>query len=505
MNAIFNLAGADYVNRALSRIINDMQFENLFLIGIDENALKHVNAQATEKYLVRKEIAPQLYSSKVGYDKISPLDAEIVNSVAPYLSNMVKMYSRTQWGLLSYEERLRKVYIHLEYWNFIIDKYNIDMFVTQNVPHEIYDYIIYVLCKIKGVKTGFTYFNPTYANSYALTDINEHCPEVRIEYERLYKQYINSEIDDIILSAEYQNIFDIQSGNSNVEKTPYYMKTKPKKAYNTGKPSAPSIFMRASNMLGNFKKYGVKGYINDVYLPAKEQAQIIENNSKRLNIMLAEYNQYWEEKSQNIEFDKLKYIYFPLHMQPECSSLPLGGCFENQILAIKMLSASLTQGYYILVKENPKQTITQRQKEFIDDLCLLKNVKLVSKATDTFELLDNCIAVASITGTAIWEGIFKAKPAIMFGNFITEHAPGVFKVTTNEQCIKALDTILQGEVLITLKHLKVFMLAMQNVCLPADLQHLAGNTEQEKEDNMYKLFLHVFEKMEILQKESVLL
>lgn len=68
-----------------------------------------------------------------------------------------------------------------------------------------------------------------------------------------------------------------------------------------------------------------------------------------------------------------KFIYVPLHMQPELTTCPLGGQFADQLLMVRMLSAHLPKGYRLYVKEHPDQlrhTLTHpsaRSAEFYDE------------------------------------------------------------------------------------------------------------------------------------------
>ncbi len=62
-----------------------------------------------------------------------------------------------------------------------------------------------------------------------------------------------------------------------------------------------------------------------------------------------------------------KYIFFPLHYQPEKNTSPLGGVFENQLLAVKILSEAVPENWIIYVKEHPRQfSYVMRQRHYRD-------------------------------------------------------------------------------------------------------------------------------------------
>ncbi len=484
MNAIFRLGEKNNMHEALCRVINELDLEYLFILCRTDSDLSAIKHKVTETYFRTNDLNKQ-YKDKFGGDDITPLDKTTLDAFSPYLFNVIKMYERMLDIVSGFDERMIKIWKHVEYWNHIITKYNVNLVVFHMVPHEIYEYIIYALCKIKNVKIAFTYFNPLYSHSYVMTDIEDHCSKVKCEYQRLQNVLANIDIEKIYLQTEYENMFKVQIGSNDAEKTPFYMKTSTKK--NEKIPvenKLISLKRRTVALNKNFKKHGVLGYINNIYLPAYKRDQKHFKNLAKMEKEVKKYFSYWDSKCENFDYKSGKYIYFPLHMQPECTTLPLGGWFSDQLLAIKILANNLPDDVFILVKENPKQTMRARSKMFVDEIYNIKNVKLLPRNANTYLLTENSLAVASITGTVIWEAIFKSKPAIMFGHFITEYAPGVFYVSSNEECKHVMNKILNEQIIITQKDLKIFMLAMQNCSLPGNLSPELPSTASE----MYKLF-----------------
>ncbi len=110
-----------------------------------------------------------------------------------------------------------------------------------------------------------------------------------------------------------------------------------------------------------------------------------------------------------------RYIYFPLHLQPELTTSALGGAYADQLSALEILSRMLPEGYWIYVKDNPKQTEMQRGPLFFKRLTALKNVRLVDLGLSSRDLIKASEGVALITGTAGWESLFYGKPVLAFG------------------------------------------------------------------------------------------
>ena len=119
---------------------------------------------------------------------------------------------------------------------------------------------------------------------------------------------------------------------------------------------------------------------------------------------------------ENKDFDlDLKFVYFPLHLQPEMTTAAIGGQYSDQLLAIEKLSRILPSNYFIFVKENPKQGGQMRGRHFFGRLNQIQNVQWLPSWANTHELIDKCQFVATITGTVGWEAIRKGKNVLVFG------------------------------------------------------------------------------------------
>ncbi len=120
-----------------------------------------------------------------------------------------------------------------------------------------------------------------------------------------------------------------------------------------------------------------------------------------------------------------RFVYFPLHLQPELTTAALGGVFADQLLAVEALSAWVPQGCFLYLKENPKQTEKQRGSNFYQRLRALPNVRLLGCQENSADLIRNSVGVATITGTAGWEALFLGKPVLVFGAAWYREFPGV--------------------------------------------------------------------------------
>ena len=89
-------------------------------------------------------------------ETLEPLDQEILDQLAPYWFVAFKMMDRhSPETIYSYQTRVDMLLEHVKYWETILTQNKVDCFISNNYPHEVYDYIIYALCKSKGIKTLF--------------------------------------------------------------------------------------------------------------------------------------------------------------------------------------------------------------------------------------------------------------------------------------------------------------------------------------------------------------
>ena len=133
----------------------------------------------------------------------------------------------------------------------------------------------------------------------------------------------------------------------------------------------------------------------------------------RLNVQRALVNAktlrtYRELMISEPALDK-KYIYFALHFQPERSTQPEGGFFDQQYLAVSLLATALPSDWRIYVKEHPRQfdvwppdlrKMYARSDDFYKKLVELGNVSLIDPSFDSEELVEHAQLTGTITGTS---------------------------------------------------------------------------------------------------------
>lgn len=110
-----------------------------------------------------------------------------------------------------------------------------------------------------------------------------------------------------------------------------------------------------------------------------------------------------------------KFIYFPLHVDPEASTSVLAPMFTDQAAIIEAISKAMPVDMKLVVKEHFPM-LGRRPRGFYDRIRKLPGVALVSPHQNSFELILRSSLVCVITGTAAWEAIVLKRPALLFGS-----------------------------------------------------------------------------------------
>ena len=112
------------------------------------------------------------------------------------------------------------------------------------------------------------------------------------------------------------------------------------------------------------------------------------------------------------EIPNQKFVYFPLHVDPEASTMVLSPYHTNQLAVIENLSKSIPSDHVLLVKEHIPM-IGFRPRDFYKTIRSFPRVILVSPNFDQFSLISKASYVCSITGTAGLEGLLLRKKVLL--------------------------------------------------------------------------------------------
>ena len=379
------------------------------------------------------------------------LDAELINKIASNELIGIKMMDRMDpdHRSFSFDERQRHFRKLLSKWLGIIDQLNIELFISASIPHRVFDYALYLACKIKGIKTLMYKITPFQDVLVPISDIDYMPETILMSYNEIKEK---RETDIIILPNKILNSINLLK-QSYEEAEPEYMKIQKK----TSKTSYLRILIKKHNLEKLFKLfkptknyYKVKKKKLEETFPKLYQSMIYIYNGRKYKNKL---KIYYESLCTKINIKEEKFIFVALHYQPEETTCPSAGHYVNQNLIIENLAELLPNDIKIVVKEHSSQFHpsmeghTGREKWFYDDLLNIPQVVFVSSNDSSFNYIDNAIAVVTATGTIGWEAVVRGKPVLIFGNAWYEYCDNVFRIKSKNDINKALNKILYGELL----------------------------------------------------------
>jgi hypothetical protein len=123
-----------------------------------------------------------------------------------------------------------------------------------------------------------------------------------------------------------------------------------------------------------------------------------------------------------------KYVLYPIHFQPEASTLVQAPMYVDQLALLRDIAASLPVGHRLYVKEHVSNR-GRRPIEFYDEIRAIPAARLLGPDEDTWALIRGAAAIAVITGTVGWEGLMFDKPVVTFGNVFFNLHPSVLRAS----------------------------------------------------------------------------
>lgn len=146
---------------------------------------------------------------------------------------------------------------------------------------------------------------------------------------------------------------------------------------------------------------------------------------------------------KNVDVTK-KFIYYPLHIEQERSTLIATPFYTNDIEFIKNIAKSVPIDHILYVKEHPSQlTRHWRNKDFYQNLEKIPNVTVIHPHSSSIELLKNCSMVITRSGTVALEAVFYEKPSITCADFDYTLLPSVERLGKIEDLPKLISQSLE--------------------------------------------------------------
>ncbi len=115
------------------------------------------------------------------------------------------------------------------------------------------------------------------------------------------------------------------------------------------------------------------------------------------------------------ELPTSKFVYYPLHFDPEASTMVFAPYHTDQINVVECLAKATPPSMKVVVKEHLPM-VGLRPAGFYERLKRIPGVVLASPTCDPFELIRRTEMTVAITGTAAWESLLLGKPTVTLGD-----------------------------------------------------------------------------------------
>lgn len=395
------------------------------------------------------------------HKKNNVLDSNLLDSISSYELVALKMMDRFDPLSKAFSFTHRQYYFRelVLRWLDIIDELDIEIFISPDVPHRVSDYALYVACRVK--KIDFIFFDKTPFGDASI--INDSISD----YEH-HKSYSKNNIqinknNDLIVGK--LNSFRGLKDSYKLWYMDEQFKTAKEGIHNkTIKlivrfARNGSVFRPLSLFKTRFIKDTWSYYVKPNSMPYNSRSKLIEINitdfkvSRKSKKYLPVYNKI----ANDVNINKMKYVVFALHYQPEATTSPSGGVFVDQLLVIDMLDRLLPPDVFILVKEHNSQFLgvlesssVGRSNIFYDRLTQFSNrVKIIPLDLNSFDLIDNAEAVVTVTGTIGIESLARGKPVLCFGGTWYQNCKGAFPIRNKEDLLDAWSIINRDDFVIS--------------------------------------------------------
>jgi len=381
-----------------------------------------------------------------GYKPIIP-DPELLVSLAEYERVLFPMMEKLNFFNQRIRIIIQRYRTYVANWLGIIHALKPEVIIFPEAPHDGFDYVLYSLAQVLKVTTVMPERTLIKDRFFILKSIHEF-PKFPNDYK------LNQEIDTELL--------DKFQGNQ-------------RKVINRERSNAPWSFKSLLSRLLHLHQffYRSKKFHRDFdsafalseSVPMNWQQEIYTN----IETIKALRLKRWYSKNCCDPDLQVPYVYFPLSVQPERTTLPMGKEFWDPSYVLDMLLESLPKGWRIYIKEHPRQFTRAilrfslaRDRDFYTNLLKDKRVSFVNVGFDSKILTSSAKCLVTITGSAGWEAIINGTPCLIFGSPWFKECPEVVKVENLNNCIQYFKDLEEGKIAVDQKKIKNFIAWVKN-------------------------------------------
>ncbi|MBI4118612.1 MAG: hypothetical protein HY455_03700 [Parcubacteria group bacterium] len=390
-------------------------------------------------------------ASGVSTELFEPPSKELIEEMLPCESQVLIMMNSIDYTGIPLARKKHLYYEYLSYWSGVLRHYKPDAVLFHDIPHLAHAYVLYCLAKKMNIKTIMQ--SPLRGVTDRLIFYDDF-----MNYSKLVSAYGDVKKKKFSLhdlGPDFQECYKSQR-SLKLDPRPVYIRNNSYDRIEQAMRFFPSLGSVVRNIehLTFFKT--TAGYL---WVLFRRRVLLSIDGLSYTGLGLKIQFLKWARKRRAFqrEYESLvmppdfskKFVYVPLHFQPERSTSSEGGVFVDQILMIEMLSKALPRDWVIYVKEyNAQWKLTRahlgRYEGYYQEILKLPNVVFLPVETSTFDLIQKSEAVATVTSTAGLEAILRQKPLLLFGYTWFMHYDEVFRVSNVSDCREAFKKIAHG-------------------------------------------------------------
>jgi RimJ/RimL family protein N-acetyltransferase len=424
-----------------------------------------------------------------------PFDERMARILAYEHNLVLKMMDRFDLEeSFGFAERTRLFHRLVAWWEAALDFIKPEIMMIPTAPHVVYDYIVYALCRRRGIRTvmfenaglpGMLLRAPAFEQGFPEL-ITKYCDFLELQsaantttLSKCAEEYIAKARGSYSKPEEMVRIEKIHSALGHWDISWSRLRILLKKIRHAARYPLYMTYLfdglRRSLLKLCFGIPGsasrrISGFYHERLLVVGEASLVQE----------ARHSKWVIERSRRLRRDydsrctpvdlSTNFVYVPLHVQPERSTSPNGGIYDHTQLMIDALAQSMPTGWLLYVKEHPAQfapwQLGERGRRLSDyqRITCAPTVRLVPRHINPFDLIDKARAVATITGTSGWEALARGVPVLCFGIAWYQGCDGVFDVRLVEDLRSALQRIASG-FKPSLERVRLFLKAVEEVSI----------------------------------------
>ncbi|NJM33035.1 MAG: hypothetical protein HC848_09560 [Limnobacter sp.] len=267
------------------------------------------------------------------------------------------------------------------------------------------DYLAYQFARARGIH--FLNLRPTrIGDRVAFSEyLNDPSPELTTQYERLQAGETSGYQAEAL---QYIQRVREQHGRYEGVVRP---SDKPALQSNASKFTRPARLLCAIQNYLDYRK-SISASDNHVPDPLRRLYFTAWRNPKQAKKIRCFFDGMYVDPAS---LANMRYVFFPLHTEPEVSLLVYGRPYVNQIEIIRILAMSLPVDMVLVVKEHPWM-VGKRSLSSYKKILNIPRVQFANPALDARVLIQHSRLVTVITGSIALEATMLNKPVITFGD-----------------------------------------------------------------------------------------